>query len=409
VLDLDQLLRFAVEHGASDVHLKVGSRPRLRVDGSLREAPFDTVEPADTDRLAAGIMPAARAAAFRATNEADFTYGIAGLGRFRVNAFRQRGFVGLVLRRVLPGIPGFEALSLPPSVSALVDRSQGLVLVTGLAGSGKTSTLAAMIDRVNAARACHIVTVEDPVEVLHPDKLAIVDQREVGTDTESLHAGLVHALRQDPDVVMVGELDDATTAWAALQAAEAGVLVLSTLPTADAIESIDRLIEMFPPHQQRQVRATLARVLRGIVSQRLLPRAGGRGRVPAVEVLVVNSRVAERILDPLRLVELEKEMAEGDLYGMQTFDQSIEGLYRSGLIGRDEAIARAQRAADLRITLDRLDFERGAPASAARPPAPRPRRTEGAPAGSPPPAAPAQPPTPPAPQVPTPETPAAGS
>jgi len=403
VLDLDQLLRFAVEHGASDVHVKVGARPRLRVDGSLREAPFDTVEPADTDRLATGIMPATRAAAFRATNEADFTYGIAGLGRFRVNAFRQRGFVGLVLRRVLPGIPGFEALSLPPSVRALVDRSQGLLLVTGLAGSGKTSTLAAMIDRINAARACHVVTVEDPVEVLHPDKLAIVDQREVGTDTESLHTGLVHALRQDPDVVMVGELDDAATAWAALQAAEAGVLVLSTLPTADATESVDRLIEMFPPHQQRQVRATLARVLRGIVSQRLLPRAGGRGRVPAVEVLVVNARVAERIFDPLRLGELEKEMAEGDLYGMQTFDQSIEGLYRSGLIEREEAIGHAQRAADLRIALDRLDFERGAPTPGARPPAPRSRPPQGAPS-EPPPAGP--PPSGPAPSGPAPSGPA---
>ncbi len=209
MLDLDGLLRFAVEHGASDVHVKVGSRPRLRVDGRLREAPFDTVEPADTERVAAAVIPRGRADAFAEANECDFMYGIAGLGRFRVSAFRQRGWIGLVLRRVLPGIPSFEALGLPPAVATLATEQHGIVLVTGLAGSGKTATLAAMVDHVNAHREGHIITIEDPVEVLHADKRSIVDQREVGTDTPTAVSGLEHALRQDPDVLMIGELRDA--------------------------------------------------------------------------------------------------------------------------------------------------------------------------------------------------------
>ncbi|MEX1007033.1 MAG: PilT/PilU family type 4a pilus ATPase [Acidimicrobiia bacterium] len=359
MLDLDRLLRFAVEQGASDVHVKVGARPRLRVDGRLREAPFDTVEPTDAEECAAAIMPDARAAEFRTTSEADFMYDITGLGRFRVSAFRQRGWVGLVLRRVLPGIPGFEALSLPASVAALADQPHGLVLVSGLAGSGKTATLAAMVDHVNSTRECHIVTIEDPVEVLHADKHAVVDQREVGTDTPSAHSALVHALRQDPDVIMVSQIRDSASAWAALQAAETGHLVLSSLSTVGAVETIERLIDMVQPHLQRQARASLAFALRGIVSQRLLPRAGGRGRVPAVEVLVVNSRVAERIAQPDRLTELAREMADGDLYGMQTFDQSLVHLYQGGLVARADALAHADEPSEMRFELDRADFERG--------------------------------------------------
>jgi twitching motility protein PilT len=372
VLDLDGLLRFAVEQGASDVHVKVGSRPRLRVDGRLREGPFDTIEPADTERVAAGIIPRGRAESFQATNECDFMYGIAGLGRFRVSAFRQRGWIGLVLRRVLPGIPSFDALGLPAAVPILAEEQHGLVLVTGLAGSGKTATLAAMVDHVNTNREGHIVTVEDPVEVLHPDKRSIVDQREVGTDTPSAVSGLEHALRQDPDVLMVGELRDADAAWAVLQAAEIGHLVLAGMSTVSAIDTIDRFVELFPPHRQRQARASLAASLRGIVSQRLLPRAGGRGRVPAVEVLVVNTRVRERIADPARLGELEDEMTHGDLYGMQTFDQSLVHLYRNGLVASDDAIAHANAASEMRFSLDRADLE----------------RTQETPAPAPPPAAP---------------------
>jgi twitching motility protein PilT len=371
VLDLDQLLRFAVEQGSSDVHVKVGSRPRLRIDGHLSEAAFDTVEPADTERLAAAIMSNARLAEFQAVGEADFMYGIAGLGRFRVSVFRQRGWVGLVLRRVLPGIPGFEALTLPAAVRGLADRPHGLVLVTGLAGSGKTATLAAMVDHINTSRECHIVTIEDPVEVLHADKRSIVDQREVATDTPNAYSALVHALRQDPDVIMVSHLPDAETAWAALQAAETGHLVLATMATTSAVDTVDRLVEMFDPHRQRQARALLATALCGIVSQRLLPRARGRGRVPAVEVLIANSRVSDRILDATLCHELEHEMAQGDLYGMQTFDQSLMHLYRAGLIGRTDALAHANEPAEMRFELDRADFEReaqGPPDGAVRQP-----------------------------------------
>jgi twitching motility protein PilT len=359
MLDLDRLLRFAVEQSASDVHVKVGARPRLRIDGRLREAPFDTVEPNEAEECAVAIMPDARTAEFRATNEADFMYAITGIGRFRVSAFRQRGWVGLVLRRVLPGIPDFEALSLPPVVATLAGEPHGLVLVTGLAGSGKTATLAAMVDHVNNTRECHIVTIEDPVEVLHADKHSVVDQREVGIDTPSAQSGLAHALRQDPDVIMVSQIRDSATALAALQAAETGHLVLSSLSTVSARDTIERLIDMFQPHLQRQARASLAFSLRGIVSQRLLPRAGGRGRVPAVEVLFVNSRVAERIARPDRLGELAREMADGDLYGMQTFDQSLLRLYQAGLVTREDALAHADEASEMRFEVDRADFERG--------------------------------------------------
>jgi twitching motility protein PilT len=359
MLDLDRLLRFAVEQSASDVHVKVGARPRLRIDGRLREAPFDTVEPSEAEECAIAIMPDARAAEFRATNEADFMYSITGIGRFRVSAFRQRGWVGLVLRRVLPGIPDFEALSLPAAVATLAEEPHGLVLVTGLSGSGKTATLAAMVDHVNSTRECHIVTIEDPVEVLHADKHSVVDQREVGTDTPSAQSALAHALRQDPDVIVVSQIRDSATALAALQAAETGHLVLSSLSTVSARDTIERLIDMFQPHLQRQARASLAFSLRGIVSQRLLPRAGGRGRVPAVEVLVVNSRVAERIGRPDRLGELAREMADGDLYGMQTFDQSLLRLYQGGLVTREDALAHADEPSEMRFEVDRADFERG--------------------------------------------------
>ena len=358
MLDLDGLLRFAVEHGASDVHVKVGSRPRLRVDGRLREAPFDTVEPADTERVAAAVIPGSRAETFAADHECDFTYGIPGLGRFRVSAFRQRGSIGFVLRRVPTGIPSFEALGLPDAVATLASAQHGLVLVTGLAGSGKTATLAAMVDHVNTHREGHIVTIEDPVEVLHADKRSIVIQREVGSDTPSAVSGLEHSLRQDPDVIVLGELRETDAAWALLQAAEIGHLVFAAMSTVSAIDTIDRFVELFPPHRQRQARASLAATLRGIVSQRLLPRAGGRGRVPATEVLVVNARVRDRIADPARLAELEHEMTHGDLYGMQTFDQSLVQLYRNGLVASDDALAHANSASEMRFSLDRADVER---------------------------------------------------
>ena len=297
MLDLDQLLQHAVEQRASDIHVKVGSRPFLRVDGALRQTPFEVVEPEETERIALGIMPPRRAERFRHGLEADFVYSAPGRGRFRVSAFRQRGWVGLVMRRVIASPPGFDALGLPPGVQRLTDSVSGLVLVTGLAGSGRTSTLASILDRINQHHARHIVTIEDPIEVLHPDKQSIVTQREVGTDTESFHEAILHALRQDPDVLFVSRLHDAPTARAALEAADVGHLVFASLPTVSATDTVTQIIEMFPPHERPQVRGLLGRALRGIVCQRLLSRAGGRGRVPAVEVLVVNNLAADALAD----------------------------------------------------------------------------------------------------------------
>jgi twitching motility protein PilT len=255
------------------------------------------------------------------------------------------------------GIPSFEALGLPGTVADLAREQHGLVLVTGLAGAGKTATMAAMVDHVNEHREGHVITIEDPVEVLHADKRSIVDQREIGTDTSSAITGLEHALRQDPDVLVLGHLDDADAATAVLQAAEIGHLVIAAMPTVTAVDSIDRFVELFPPHRQRQARVTLANTLRGVISQRLLPRAGGRGRVAAVEILVVNSRVRKHILEDDAL-RLEEEMTVGELYGMQTFDQSLLQLYRNGLVERKDAIAHARAPGEMRFSCDRADADR---------------------------------------------------
>jgi twitching motility protein PilT len=358
MLDLDQLLRYAVEQRASDIHLKVGSRPFLRVDGALRVTPFEVVEPDETERIALAIMPPRRAEQFRKGLEADFVYSAPGRGRFRVSAFRQRGWVGLVMRRVLASPPGFDALGLPPGVKRLADSPSGLVLVTGLAGSGRTSTLASILDYLNQQRALHIVTIEDPIEVLHPDKQAIVTQREVGTDTENFRDAILHALRQDPDVLFVSALPDAPTARAALEAADVGHLVLASMPTVSASDTVSQLIELFPPHERPQIRGLLARALRGIVCQRLLPRAGGRGRVPAVEVLVVNSAASEALGEG-KFDRLEQIMRDGEYYDMQTFDQSLLSLYRRGLVERDAALSHATSAPALRVELEQVDRARG--------------------------------------------------
>ena len=362
MLDLDHLLRLAVEQRASDIHLKVGSRPFLRVDGALRATPFDVVEPDETERIALGIMPPPRAERFRRGLEADFVYSAPGRGRFRVSAFRQRGWVGLVMRRVLAAPPGFDALGLPPGVRRLADSAAGLVLVTGLAGSGRTSTLASILDHLNQHEARHIITIEDPIEVLHPDKRSIVTQREVGTDTESFRDAIAHALRQDPDVLFVSTLSDAPTARAALEAADVGHLVLASMPTISATDTASQLIELFPFHERPQIRGLLARGLRGIVCQRLLPRAGGRGRVPAVEVLVVNNSVAEALALG-NVDQLDRMMSEGEYYDMQTFDQSLLSLYRRGLVDREAALHQATAAPSLRVELELVDRERGSAAA----------------------------------------------
>lgn len=352
MLDLDEVLRFAVARGASDVHMKVGSAPFVRVDGRLERSGFAVVSPAETERIAFAIMPKQRADEFLATCEADFAYSVSGLGRFRVNVLRQRGSVGLVLRKVQASIPSFDELGLPPVVRRLAENPRGLVLVTGPTGSGKTTTLATMIDHINETMARHIVTIEDPIEVLHPDKNSIVNQREIGTDTANFAAALKRVLRQDPDVILIGEMRDPETVATALAAAETGHLVFSTLHTINATETVNRIIDFFPPYQQRQIRMALGGALRGVVSQRLVEVRGGTGRAAAVEVLVATGRVFDGIVNPDETHDLEEIIAEGEYYGMQTFDQSLLALYQQGSIDLREALAASTRPHDLRLMIE---------------------------------------------------------
>ena len=364
MLDLDAVLKNAVEHGASDVHVKVGSPPRMRLDGELTPAAEEDVNPADTERVAFAIMPKIRAEEFLATNEADFAYALNGVGRFRVNVFRQRGSVGMVLRYILPGIPPMEQLGLPPVVRRLADEHRGLVLVTGPTGSGKTTTLAAMIDHINSTKSRHIVTIEDPIEVLHADKLSIINQREVGDDTADFLSALKRVLRQDPDVILIGEMRDPETVWAALSAAETGHLVFSTLHTMGAAETINRVIDFFPPYQQQQVRMSLAGALKGIVSQRLVQRADREGRVPAMEVLVATGRVFDKVADATATHELDEIIADGEFYGMQSFDQSLLSLFAQGTVSRRDALATASNPHDLRLKMEHYELQRAEAANA---------------------------------------------
>jgi len=355
--DFDALLRTLAERNGSDLHLKVGSPPFLRVDGVLsRVEGKDVLTPEDTEAFARALMPGDRWVDFQNRNEADLAYSLKGVARFRVNVFRQRGSVSLVLRLVRIGSPSFEELGLPPVVRQLAEEQRGLVLVTGPTGSGKTTTLAAMLDHVNEIRPGHIVTIEDPIEVLHPDKASCVNQREVGVDTESFVTAMRAAMRQDPDVVFIGEMRDAETVQAALAAAETGHLVLSTLHTIDAAETVNRIVDFFPPFQQQQVRVTLAGALRGIVCQRLVPRSGG-GRIPALEILVNTGRVAERILDSKRTAELEEVIRDGSYYGMQTFDQALLAMVRDGLVELPDAMDAATSPHDLELALQRAGLQ----------------------------------------------------
>jgi twitching motility protein PilT len=282
------------------------------------------------------------------------------VGRFRVNVFRQRGVVGLAIRRVRSEVPTFEELRLPKVMSALADSPRGLVLVTGPTGTGKTTTIASMIGHINRTRRAHVVTIEDPIEVMHDDLLSIIQQREIGIDTDSYANALRHVIRQDPDVIFVGEIRDPDSAMSAIQAAETGHLVISTLHTIDCMETINRILDLFPPQQQREVRTSFAGSLRGIVSQRLVAKADGKGRVPAVEVLVNTGRVFDRIVDPATTDQIIDVIAEGEFYGMQTFDQSLVQLTKEGLVAEDEARRAATNPHDfdlrMRGVLDRMSI-----------------------------------------------------
>jgi len=350
-MDIDELLQITVERLASDLHVRAGGPPYLRIDGELVPLDGPPVSPPEVERMAFDLMNEDQVRAFKQTNEADFAYTLPGVARFRVNAFRQRGAAGIAVRRVLPGSSTFEALGLPSSVRRLCDEHRGLILVTGMTGSGKTTTTAAMINHINSTRRCHVVTIEDPIEVLHPDRLAIVDQREVGIDTADFATALRHVARQDPDVIFIGEMRDTETVKAALQAAETGHLVISTLHTLDSTETVNRIIDLYPPHQQMQARLTLAGTLRGVVSQRLIMRADGSGRVPAVEVLVANGRIYDMIVNPEQTHLIEDVIREGDFYGMQTFDQHLVELVRAGTVRIDDAAAAASSPHDFSLAL----------------------------------------------------------
>ena len=351
---LDRLLRAMEGIDASDLHVKVGSPPRVRINGALSTFPGEErLNESDTEEMAAAIMRPVVAEQFATRNEADFAYAIPGVGRFRANVFRQRGSVAMVFRRVSTSAATFEQLGLPESVSRLASESRGLVLVTGPTGSGKTTTLAAMIDHINRNREVHIVTIEDPIEVLHRDEMAEVNQREIGFDTQDFASAMRAAMRQDPDVILVGEMRDSETVEAALRAAETGHLVFSTLHTIDATETINRIVDFFPPYQQNQVRVALAGALKGTICQRLVPKTNGGGRVAALEVMVVNGRLQQCIIDPMKTSDIHEIVADGEYYGMQTFDQALARLYAKGDIDLRDAMMTASNPHDLKVMLQR--------------------------------------------------------
>ena len=347
-------LRALAEVGGSDLHVKVGSPPRVRIDGRLRKLQADKLTPADTEAMVHEVLRDDLIEQFARTNEADFAYSVPGLGRFRVNAFRSRGAAGMVFRRVSVGAIPLDELGLPPALSALAMEPRGLVLVTGPTGSGKTTTLAGMIDHVNNNREVHIVTIEDPIEVLHFDKLAMINQREVRLDTADFAVALRAAMRQDPDVILVGEMRDHETVKAALAASETGHFVMSTLHTTDAAETITRVIDFFPPHEQKQVRLSLAGALRGIICQRLVPRADGQGRCVTMEICINTGRIADAIADPEKTSTIPDLIREGAFYGMQTFDQHLVALIRDGVITLEAAMAASTSPHDLTVELRRL-------------------------------------------------------
>ncbi|MDQ3666230.1 MAG: type IV pilus twitching motility protein PilT [Acidobacteriota bacterium] len=348
---IDDLLRTATSQGASDLHLKVGAFPMMRIGGELHPlADVPRMKPEDTLDMAFAMMSSRQKQRFKDVSEVDIGYGLSGVGRFRANIFQQRGTVSVVLR-VIPDVTrNTSELGLPPVIDRIAAERRGLILVTGSTGSGKSTTLAAMIDRINATRSGHIVTIEDPIEFLHRDKKSFVTQREVDVDTRSFSEALRGALRQDPDVILVGEMRDSETIETALTAAETGHLVLSTLHTLDATETITRIVSSFPAHQQKSVRLQLAGILKGVISMRLVRAAKGPGRVPATEVLVSTGLIRDYIVNEEKTYLIREAIAAGtSQYGMQTFDQSLFHLFQSGLISIEEALHNASNADEFRM------------------------------------------------------------
>ncbi|MBP2673805.1 MAG: twitching motility protein [Deltaproteobacteria bacterium] len=350
-MELNDILRAAAKHGASDVHLKVGLPPILRINGKL--IPLKAPEPLkmeDLEVMSGLIFREDQKGRFERHHELDCAYSVQGLGRFRVNVFQQRGTMGIVLRLVPVGVKTFEDLHLPKVLEKIALEERGLVLCTGTTGCGKSTTLAAVVQYINTYRSCHIMTIEDPIEFLLRDNKSIINQRELGVDTSSFADALKSALRQDPDVILVGEMRDLETIETAITAAETGHLVLSTLHTLDAGETINRIVASFPPFQQKQIRLQLASVLKAVISQRLVPRADGQGRVPAVEVLLNTARVREYIEDKDKTRKIREAIQQGfTSYGMQTFDQSLMGLLKENLITLDEALRQASNPDDFAL------------------------------------------------------------
>jgi twitching motility protein PilT len=354
VFEIDAALRATVEVGGSDLHAKVGSPPMVRVQGELQPLEgYETLNSEDTAAALEQILSDPRAnSEFKEVGEADFAHAIRGLSRFRVNAFRQRGSISLACRAIPFQVKSVEELELPEVVTRLAEEPRGIILLTGTTGSGKSTTLAAMIDHINSTRRRHIVTLEDPIEYLHRDKMSIINQREVGNDTASFNRALKRVMRQDPDVILIGEMRDEESVRTALSAAETGHLVLSTLHTLDATETINRIIDFFPPHHQQQARVMLASTLRAAISQRLIPRADGSDRIAAAEVMVATGRIQDLILNPEETGKISDVIAEGAFYGMQTFDQALLGYVMEGIVAEDVAREVASSPHDFKLMLD---------------------------------------------------------
>jgi twitching motility protein PilT len=352
MLDIDACLRYLVQSGGSDLHLKVPSRPLIRLDGELVPIPDSTgLTPLETEQAVYTMLTdEEKLREFKEQFEVDFAYGLDGTGRFRVNAFHQRGAISVVCRAIPFNIRTVDELNLPPVITELAEEERGIILVTGTTGSGKSTTLAAMIDHMNESMSKHIVTIEDPIEFLHRDKTSIINQREVGQDTHSFKRALRRVLRQDPDVILIGEMRDEETVHTALSAAETGHLVLSTVHTVDAPETINRIIDFFPPHMHQQVRAMLAGTLKGVISQRLVRSADG-GRVATCEILRMTGRVRDMIMDSSQTGQLPEVIADGAYYGMQTFDQALFDHVKAGRVTVDEAKRAATSPHDFKLLL----------------------------------------------------------
>jgi twitching motility protein PilT len=356
--NLDDLVGRMTDLGGSDLHLKVGARPAVRVRGLLTPLEsHEVLRPEDTQEVLGQMIPENLIGEFESEGEADFSYAVPGSGRFRVNAFRQRGSVSIVMRFIPFGVPRFEDLNLPEAIRRLAVEERGIVLVTGTTGSGKSTTLASMIDLVNRSMRKHIVTIEDPIEFLHTDASSLINQREVGTDTVSFARALRRVLRQDPDIILIGEIRDSETAQIALSAAETGHLVLSTLHTVDATETVNRIIDLFPPHERSQVRTMLAGTLKGIIGQRLIRTKDG-GRVAACEIMVTTGRIQDFIMDPAQTGQIQQAISEGEYYGMQTFDQALLKLVEDDRVEYEEALTASSRPQDFKLMVQSLGLPR---------------------------------------------------